>query len=186
MKDLNELIGVLRIELNKEDKNAAFEAIVNEIASFYMDNLGLEIEEVAIFLTNDDKTVLSFAHPRYLVNAGMIPVNSTEAIAASVFRRGVGVIENNLQQKKHLSIFEIIPLPDEDKSVKLLWKMMGCVIAADGEKVGVIELSRRAKSIDEAGPDFDENELRFLVNSIQRLAPFIKAAMPENFRGKVT
>ncbi len=184
MKDLNELIGVLKVETARPDKDAAFKAVIDEIAAFYMENLNLKSEEVAIFLTNDEKTILSFAHPHYLINSGMIPVTSTEAIAASIFRRGGGVVENNLQQKKHLSIFEIIPTPD--KKIKPLWKMLGCVITAEGDKIGVIELSRRAVNYEEAGPDFDENELQFLAKSITRLGPFIKTVLPKNFRGKVT
>ena len=64
--------------------------------------------------------------------------------------------------------------------------MIGCVIKVEDEKIGVIELSRRGKNYDDVGEDFEENQLRFLANTINKLAPFIKAVMPKNFRGKIT
>lgn len=184
MKNLNDLIAVLKVEIARPDKVAAFHKVIEEIAKFYMENFQLKEEEVAIFLVNDEKTILSFAHPEYLIDSGMIPINSTEATASAIFRRGGGVLDNNFQQQRHLSVFEIIPTPD--KTVKPIWKMMGALIPAEGEKIGVIELSRRAPNYEEAGEDFMREELDLLVNSILKLGFFIKKVMPANFRGKMT
>ncbi|HLP58215.1 MAG TPA: hypothetical protein VK186_05260, partial [Candidatus Deferrimicrobium sp.] len=82
MKDLNELIGTLAVEIAKENKDEAFKKVIRAIELFYTENFFLDKYEVSIFLTNDEKTVLSFACPEYLVNSGMIPVSSTEAFAA--------------------------------------------------------------------------------------------------------
>lgn len=184
MKDLNELIGTLAVEIAKENKDEAFKKVIRAIELFYTENFFLDKYEVSIFLTNDEKTVLSFACPEYLVNSGMIPVSSTEAFAASIYRRGNGLIENNLQQQKHLSIFEIIRTPEDE--LKPVWKMMGTLIAVDKDKLGVIEISRRASKQENAGEDFMESDLMFLENTIKKLAPYIKKVMPSNFRGKIT
>lgn len=184
MKDLNELIGTLAVETAKEDKDLAFKKVIQEIALFYKENFFLNDYEVAIFLANNEKTVLSFACPDYLVNSGMIPVSSTEAFNAAIFRTGRGIIENNLQQQKHLLIFEIIRTPDE--KIMPVWKMIGALIKVEEDKFGVIEISRRAVSMEEAGEDFTESDLMFLENTIMKLAPFIQRVMPENFRGKIT
>jgi hypothetical protein len=184
MKDLNELIGTLAIEVAKADKDEAFKNVIRAIESFYTENFFLGEYEVAIFLTNDEKTVLSFACPEYLINSGMIPVSSTEAYGAAIYRTGRGVIENNLQQQKHLSIFEIIKTPDA--KIKPIWKMLGCLIAVGEEKLGVIEISRRAAQQMDAGEDFTESDLRFLENTISKIAPYLKKVLPENFRGKIT
>lgn len=183
MTELNELLGKLSMEVQNEDKKAAFLNTIKLIAGFYKEHLRLEDEEVAIFLTNDEKTILSFAYPEYLVDAGMIPVGSTEATAASIFRRGIGIIENNFQQQRHLSIFEIIRTPDD--KIKPLWKMMGTLIAAEGEKIGVIEISRRGESAMQAGDDFGESDLQFLMSTIIKIAPYIKMVLPPDFRGKI-
>lgn len=184
MKDLNELIGALAVEVAKEDRDEAFKNVIRQIEAFYTENFFLDQYEVAIFLTNDEKTVLSFACPEYLVNSGMIPVSSTEAYGATIYRTGRGVIENGLQQQKHLHIFEIIRTPDD--KIKPVWKMIGAVIAVEEERIGVIEISRRAAQQVDAGEDFTESDLRFLENTVAKLAPFIKKVLPENFRGKIT
>ncbi len=184
MKDLNELIGALHIIVAEQEKAAAFDAVIKEIESFYVDNFFLNEYEVAIFLTNNEKTVLSFACPKYLMNSGMIPVSSTEAFSASIYRTGRGYIENSLHQTKHLSIFEIIRTPEDE--VRPLWKMMGGLIAVEEEKLGVIEISRRALNQLEAGDDFSDSDLIFLESSIAKLAPYIKKVIPENFRGRIS
>lgn len=184
MKDLNELIGALAIEIAKENKAEAFKKVIHAIELFYTENFFLDKYEVAIFLANDEKTVLSFAAPEYLINAGIIPVSSTDAYIASIFRRGSGLIENNLQQQKHLSIFEIIRTPEDE--IRPIWKMMGALIAIEKEKLGVVEISRRANKQEDAGEDFMDSDLMFLENTIKKIAPYLKRVIPANFRGKIT
>ncbi len=184
MRDLNELIGLLATETAKENKDEALKNVIKEIELFYTENFFLNQYEVAVFLANMEKTVLSFACPEYLVNSGMIPVNSTEALTSSIYRTGRGIIENALQQQKHLSIFEIIRTPDD--KVKHIFKMIGAAIGVGDEKIGVVEISRRAVQQADAGEDFSESDLLFLENTISKLAPYLKKVMPVDFRGKVS
>lgn len=188
MKDLMNLIKKFDTEIpreiSKEEHETYFTMVLSEIEQFYTDNLSLNSYEVAIFLTNKEKTILSFACPAYLVNSGMIPVSSTEAYSATVFRTGRGIIENKLQQQKHLGIFEIIRTPDS--KLMPLWKMMAALIAIGDEKIGVIEISRRGTTEDDAGENFTQTDLELLDSTIKILAPYIKKVMPENFRGKIT
>lgn len=184
MKDLSELIGALAIEASKENKDEALKKVLQAIELFYTENFFLDKYEVAIFLANKEKTVLSFACPEYLVNSGMIPITSTEAYIASIYRNGRGLIENNLQQQKHLSVFEIIRTPEGE--VRPIWKMIGALIGIDNDKLGVIEISRRAKKQEEAGEDFMESDLMFLENTVKKISPYLKKVLPANFRGKVT
>ncbi|MGD2088194.1 MAG: hypothetical protein PVH61_18600 [Candidatus Aminicenantes bacterium] len=184
MKDINELIARLKIEISKGDRETAFSVVLQEIEKFYKENFFLGDYEVAIFLTNQEKTVLSFACPKYLINSGMIPISSTDAITSSIFRTGRGIIENTLQQQKHLSIFEIIRTPEGE--IKPIWKMIAALIAVEDDKIGVIEISRRARKPEEADEDFSEKDLLFLQKTIKILAPFIKRVMPENFRSNIT
>ena len=184
MKDINELIARLKIEISKGDRETAFSAVIHEIEQFYKENFFLGAYEVAIFLANQEKTVLSFACPKYLINSGMIPVSSTDAIISSVFRTGRGIVENNLQQQKHLSIFEIIRTPEGE--MKPIWKMIAALITVEDDKIGVIEISRRSTKPEDADEDFSENDLLFLQKTIKILAPFIKRVIPENFRSTIT
>jgi len=184
MRDINELIAKLRIEIGKEDREEAFKSVIREIEVFYTENYFLNEYEVGIFLANDEKTVLSFACPEYLVNSGMIPISSTEAFTASIFRNGRGVIENSLNQQKHLAIFEVIRTPEG--KILPIYKMLGALIAVEGDKLGVIEISRRSGNPADQGEDFSDRDLQFLEKTIQILAPYIKRVLPPNFRGSVT
>lgn len=184
MRDINELIAKLRIEISKEDKEEVFKTVIQEIEAFYTENYFLNQYEVGIFLTNDEKTVLSFACPEYLINSGMIPVSSTEAFTASIYRTGRGVIENSLSQQKHLSIFEVIRTPEG--KILPIYKMIGALINIEDDKLGVIEISRRSSDPSDQGEDFNERDLQFLEKTVKILAPYIKRVLPDNFRGRIT
>jgi hypothetical protein len=182
MKDVSQLILKLKVELGKTEKEEGFKFAINEIAQFYMDSFRLSNEEIALLLINREKTVLSFAHPPYLVNAGMIPINLSEAIASRVFRTGKGFIDNNLQQQRHLFIFESIKTPDN--KILPIWKMIGARIFAGESAIGVIEVSKRSTDFTEAGEDFTISDLQFLEDSIKNIAPVLMEVLPKNFRGK--
>ncbi len=184
MRDLTEIITKLRMEMNNEAPlEKKFKKIITEIQQFYIGAFQVTENEVAMFLTDKEKSVLSFACPEYLVNAGMIPVTSTEAIVSNIFRTGRTVIINGFSQQKHLSVFEIIPMPD--KQIAPIWKMIGALIQVEGEKIGVIEISKRGPEILEVGEDFTQNDVEFLSSSVEILAPYIQKYMPEDFKGQL-
>jgi hypothetical protein len=184
MKDINLLLEKFKMNTSGGHTEAAFKAIVNDIAKFYCDNFDLEADEVAILLTDKDNMVMSFAYPEHLVNAGMIPVSSPDAFAARVFKMNRGMIENNFNQMKHLHLFEYIKGPNE--KVRKIWKMMSTIIRTGDMKFGIIELSRKGDSADEAGDDFSPENLEFLEASIVEIAPFLRKVLPNDFRGKLS
>ena len=162
----------------------AFPEVIGQVTSYCSSQFGLRPIEVAILLASADASVLSFAAPAYLVDSGMIPVSSHEAVVSEIFRKGKALVENNIQQQKHLVIFEMIPTPD--KKVLPIWKMMGAVLPGTGGRhVGVIELSRRGESFQESGDDFTEEQLEHLTEMAQKVGPIIQKVMPEDYKGKV-
>jgi hypothetical protein len=184
MKDINLLIEKFKMNTSGGYSDAAFKAVINDIAKFYCDNFDLEADEVGILITDKDNMVMSFAYPSHLVNAGMIPVTSPDAFAARVYKMNRGMIENNFNQMKHLHLFEYIKGPDE--KVRRIWKMMSAIIRVDDIKFGIIELSRKGDSIDEAGEDFTPENLVFLEASIAEIAPYLRKVLPGDFRGKLS
>jgi len=184
MKDLNLLVEKLKLVGAQGTDEGNFASVVKDIALFYQDNFQLEADEVAILMTDKEKAVLFFVYPDYLVNAGMIPVNSPDAFVSHIFKSGRGMIENNFNQQKHLHLFEYINPPGKKK--RIIWKLMGAVLKADGEKIGAIELSRKAATAQEAGEDFTPEGLVFLEKSIAHLAPFLQKVTPADFSIKLT
>lgn len=67
MRDVDELILKLKIELGKVGPNDKFKVAIDAIAEFYMSNFMISKNEVALLFTNKQKTVLSFAHPLILL-----------------------------------------------------------------------------------------------------------------------
>ncbi|MCK5220241.1 MAG: hypothetical protein KAR14_01550, partial [Candidatus Aminicenantes bacterium] len=86
MRDVDELILRLKIELGKVAPEEKFKIAIDAVAEFYMSNFNISKNEVALLFADKQRAVLSFAHPAYLINAGMIPVNLSEAIASRIFR----------------------------------------------------------------------------------------------------
>jgi len=183
MKDINLLLEKFKMNTGGGHSDAAFKAVINDIAKFYCDNFELDSDEVAILLTDKDNMVMSFAYPEHLVNAGMIPVSSPDAFAARVFKMNRGMIENNFNQMKHLHLFEYIKGPNE--KVRRIWKMMSAIIHAGELKFGIIELSRKGDSADDAGEDFLPENMEFLEASIKEIAPYLRKVLPGDFRGQL-
>lgn len=183
MKDINLLLEKFKLSTGGGHSEDAFKMVITDIAKFYCDNFELESDEVAILLTDKDNMVMSFAYPQHLVNAGMIPVSSPDAFAARVFKMNRGMIENNFNQMKHLHLFEYIKGPGE--KVRRIWKMMSTIIGVGDVKFGIIELSRKGDSADDAGEDFTPENLEFLEASIREIAPYLRKVLPGDFRGKL-
>ena len=184
MKEFNLLMEKLKNDIQKGPSEENLKKVINRIAEFYIEKLQLNSDEVTIFLANDEKTILSFVYPDYLINSGIIPTSSTDAIAAHIFRTGRSVMENNFQQQKHLFIFEMIKTPDN--KIKPIWKVMGTIISTKEEKIGVIQTSRRGTDIGEVGNDFNLQQLDFLEKTASELSPMIKMVLPKNFKAKLT
>lgn len=183
MKDINLLIEKLKMVTSAGHSDKAFRSVVDDIVKFYCDNFELQIDEVAILLTDKDNMVLSFAAPEHLVNAGMIPISSPDAFAARVFKMNRGMIENNFNQMKHLHLFEFIKGPGD--KIRKIWKMMSTILISGDVKFGIIELSRKGSSLHEAGEDFGPENLEFLESSSREFAPYFLKVLPGDFRGKL-
>jgi hypothetical protein len=183
MKDINLLLEKFKLNTSGGHTEVAFKAVVNDIAKFYCDNFTLNNDEVAILLTDKDNMVMSFAYPEHLVNAGMIPVSSPDAFAARVYKMNRGMIENSFNQMKHLHLFEYIKGPNE--RVRRIWKMMSAIIHDGDFKFGIIEISRKGDSAEDAGDDFTSDDLIFLEGTIVEFAPYLRKVLPADFRGQL-
>jgi len=181
MKDIFLLTETLKHEISTNNQEEAFKIVIKGITNYYMDNLNLEDDEVAILLIDKDETVLSFCQPKYLVNSGMIPISSHDSIASEIYKSGSDYIENNFKQQKHLNIFETIKTPDNE--IKPVWKMIATVLEYNNDKIGVIELSRRSTTKNMAGADFTQDDLNILRDSQNKFCQFIKQVLPQDYRG---
>ncbi len=133
---------------------------------------GVDTDEVAILKLVPKYKSLKFIIPEKLAPVGSIPLTSTTALAARTAREKKPELANNFSSARHANVFEAVPLgrdPDE-----LIQKIMSAPIM-EGTKIhGVVQISRKARSLSQAGPDFTQKDLRTLVSLSPALDRFLK------------
>jgi len=176
MKDVNALIEELRTLISTSEFSAAerFQTAVNRIAAFLADAFGGEKAEVAILWNRGD--ALSFLWPDFLADAKELSIKSKLPIAANIFRNGRSFLDNQLMDREHMVEYEFVK--EADGESRRIWKMMGAAITVDGERLGVVQISRKRSAYSEPGPDFMPAELDLLEKLTARLGPFLKAVIP--------
>ena len=130
------------------------------IAEALAKQFGVDADEVAILKFVPKFKSLKFVLPAKLSPVGTIPVTSTTALAAKTARERKPDLMNNFSSARHANVFEAVPL-GRDPS-ELIQKIMSAPVL-DGTKVlGVIQICRKATSLNTAGPDFTQKDLKML------------------------
>lgn len=175
MEAVNALVEELRTLISTSDMPAAerFKVAINRIAGFLADAFGVEKAEVAVLWNRGDK--LSFLWPDFLAEAKEVSVNSKLPIAANIFRSGRSFLDNKLLVHEHMVEYEFIK--EADGESRRIWKMMGAAIAVDGERLGVLQISRKRSAFAEPGPDFTPADLERLEKLAARLGPLLQAVV---------
>jgi len=120
-------------------------------------NLGVQTGEVAILGVSTRWRHLHFLVPQALKNVGFIPMSSTSALAARTARENRPEINNNFTSVRHATVFEGVKTATT--TGESIQKIISAPILADGKIIGVIQISRKAATILEAGPDFTSDDL---------------------------
>jgi hypothetical protein len=123
---------------------------------------------------------LTFVLPGKLRQVGAIPLTSTVALAARTARERRADIVNNFAAARHASVFEGVPIGR--RSGQSIQKIMSAPILRGDEIIGVVQISRKAHSLADAGPDFtakDLTELRGLNNLLGRFLQLCQSKSSE-------
>jgi hypothetical protein len=176
MKDITVLSEELRTLITTSEFSAAerFQVAMNRMAGFLADAFGGEKAEVAILWHRGD--ALSFVWPDFLAEAKDLPVRSRLPVAAKIFRSGHSFLDNHFMDREHMVEYEFVKEPDGES--RRIWKLMGAAITVDGERLGVVQISRKRSAFSEPGPDFTPADLDRLEKLIVRLGPFLNALVP--------
>ncbi len=119
---------------------------------------GVKPDEVAIMTITSDDKFLQFVVPEKLQKIGTIPVNSTTALAARTVREKRAEIVNNFTTARHSTVFEAVPLAEKQRGDPIQ-KIMSVPVTLDNKVTGVVQVSRKGKSVTTAGPDFNPKDL---------------------------
>lgn len=128
-------------------------------------------DEVAILKTTADDKFLQFVIPAKFQNLGTIPVNSTSALSARTAREKRSEILNNFTIARHTTVFEAVPLAE--KRGDPIQKIMSAPITHEAKVTGVIQVSRKGKTVTSSGPDFTPRELSELSGYAAQVARFL-------------
>ncbi len=133
-------------------------------------NFAVQPHEVAILALASDIRFLRFLMPENLRTVGMIPLSSTNSLASRTVREKRPEIVNHFSFVPHASVFEAVPIADEQRSDPIQ-KIMSSPITLSNKVIGVIQISRKGKTAADAGPDFTHPELRELKTVGDMLGP---------------
>ncbi|HXX21490.1 MAG TPA: GAF domain-containing protein [Candidatus Acidoferrum sp.] len=133
-------------------------------------DFGVQSHEVAILGLTPDERSLRFLAPDNLRAVGQIPLSSTNSLAARTVREKRPEVINHFTVVPHASVFEAVPIADEMRGDPIQ-KIMSSPIILGNQVIGVVQVSRKGKTLADAGPDFTHSQLRELKTICDALAP---------------
>jgi len=145
---------------------------LNRAIELISKNFGVQSHEVAILGLTPDERSLRFLSPDNLRIVGQIPLSSTNSLAARTVREKRPELVNHFTVVPHASVFEAVPMADEMRGDPIQ-KIMSVPIVLGQDVIGVVQVSRKGKTLAESGPDFTHPQLRELKTIADALAPCI-------------
>lgn len=150
---------------------------LGKIAGIIATLFDVKTDEVAILKLIPKFKSLKFVIPEKFTPLGTIPLTSTTALASRTAREKKPELVNNFSTARHANVFEAVPLGRDPG--ELIQKIMSAPIL-DGSKVhGVVQISRKAASLAQAGADFTPRDLNTLVSLSPTLDRFLKLCQME-------
>jgi len=148
-------------EMRKAGGQPSDESLIRLAAQIALP-FGAKKDEVAILRVSPDTKMLRFLYPIKLTKIGTIPLTTAHSLAAKNIRDKRGEIVNNFSVYKHPTVFEAVDLSEQEKAAPIQ-KIMSTAMIADGNVVGVIQISRKGRGGDPIGPDFTQRDLAELT-----------------------
>jgi hypothetical protein len=139
--------------------------------------LAVRRDEVAIMGVSTRWRHLHFLVPEALKNVGFIPLSSNSALAARTARDSRPEIENNFPAARHATVFEGVKITAE--AVESIQKIISAPILAEGQVIGVIQISRKGATASSAGPDFTADDLGKLLAVCKPLGKLLRHIITE-------
>jgi GAF domain-containing protein len=152
-------------------------ATLGKLAEQVSKSFNVKADEVALLALVQQDKFLKFVIPEKLQQVGNLPMTSTNSLAVRTAREKKPEIINNFTTARHPTVFEAVPLGQERGDP--IQKIMSAPLVAENKVVGVIQVSRKGKTLGAAGPDFSPKELSDLVAVGTVLGKCVKlAAIP--------
>lgn len=178
MQELIEILEAMTASKGMADPETLFFDVAERIVKRASRVFGVKNDEVAIMMLRSDGRQLRFVAPKQFANVAMIPVTKKDAIAVGTLNRKSGEVFNNVPTVRHITLFESIRLKERAAPIQ---KMVSVPIAADGQVVGVAQISRKGETPAAAGADFTAEDARRAEEFFSQVGPYLVRARPETF-----
>lgn len=175
----------LKVELQqaidgKGPSRAGLEEGAKIMAMAIAESLKVNPEEVAIILLTSSRESLKFVWPPALLQSlSAFPASHKFAFASGILSTLKGKVDNKIAESKHLKFFENVK--GMETSGLPIQKMVALPIMMGPTPLGVVEVSRKGKSLEEAGPNFTPQDAQNLVAICKTCAPFLSKLVPDPF-----
>ncbi|NMB98813.1 MAG: hypothetical protein GYA35_00860 [Thermoanaerobaculaceae bacterium] len=150
------------------------------ISKFVSESLKVKQDEIAILLLTSTQSTLKFIWPSPLFDSNAaLPANYQSAFASSVLKTLKGKVDNKVAESKHLKFFENVK--GLETSGIPIQKMIGVPLIYEGKGIGVLEVSRKGRTAETAGPNFTADDGQKLVAIAKEFVPIVVAMIPDPF-----
>ena len=185
MADLEAQLSTISRNHRGQATPAAFEETLSCIVGHIALLFEVSSDEVAVLLRRHrgGNEVLRFAYPLEFLRAGRteFPVKGTKpSFAGRTLGSREPLLVNRAAVERHLDAFEKIPT-QERAGLPIQRLMSVPVWGGPGNPIGVLQVSRKGASPEEAGPEFTPEQLAALTAVGQQVGPHLLRATPRDF-----
>jgi hypothetical protein len=165
--DIDSFRAHLVATLSRTHSGLRLEVAATEIARYF----GGQAHEIGFFQVELNSRLAYFRWPPSQIGMTFSLNAFASSLVTTTARQRQGVINNSFASTPHLHMFENT-LADREQRIPIQ-KIMSAP-AVDGELLRwIIQMTRKGKTIDEAGPDFTETELNHLQQIAVAIAPLL-------------
>ncbi|MFQ5724453.1 MAG: GAF domain-containing protein [Terriglobia bacterium] len=155
-----------------KDKTELDLATANQVAGALAKNFKVKPDEVAILRLGGNGKHLEFVVPEKLSKIGSLPLSSTNALSVRTVRDRKVEFINKFSAAVHPTVFEAVKFSKQGSDP--IQKIISVPIVAEGQGVGVIQISRKGKTAGAAGPDFGPKDVQELTQVATALAACLR------------
>lgn len=141
--------------------------------------LGLRSDEVSILLCSSDGSSLRFLYPEALFKTGIRLPNDRNSLAGQAIYYQKPQLHNNMTQIKRMAFFERVKTGEESPTP--IQKMLTLPILSGNNVTAIVQCSRKAKTLEEAGPDFTKDDIAALAEDLFEIATLLPLLRPSDF-----
>lgn len=154
----------------KTDSEEKFKNAIITIRDFMSNEFYCKEYEVSLMLKDEDDQV-HFVLPITLFEKGNTFPLQTSKITRKIIEMEKSILENDTRDTLRLSMYE--RLKDAGKESMPIQKFIAVPVSYNDIIFGAIWVNRRAKKLEEAGPDFSQTDLDKLNHYMRFIAPLL-------------